>query len=280
MGGGQPSNVTQTNVQQLPAWLNNANTFGSQQAQTLYNTGGPGYYPGNTVAPFSPMQEQYFSGVENLAQNNLPSINAAQNYTTDVLGGKYLDPASNPYLQSTFQHAANAVQNQIGSEFEGSGRNPQASIAAQEDQMNNLANQIYGGAYNTGIQQMQGALQESPAVAQESLVGLNALGSAGAQLQQQTSNMINANQNLYNYYSQLPYTNLANYMDQVNSLAHGATSSSTQPFYGPSRTATALGGAASGAATGAMMGAAAGGIGAVPGALIGGGIGLLGGYFA
>ena len=272
MGGGQPSNVTQTNVQQLPAWLNNANTFGSQQAQTLYNTGGPGYYPGNTVAPFSPMQEQYFSGVENLAQNNLPSINAAQNYTTNVLNGQYLNPASNPYLQATFQQGANAVQNQIGSEFEGSGRNPQASIGAQADQMNDLAAKIYGGAYNTGIQQMQGALQESPAVAQESLVGLNALGSAGGQLQQQTGNMINANQNLYNYYSQLPYTNLANYMDQVNSLSHGATSSSTQPFYGPSKGENALGGAAAGAAAGTAI---------MPGwgTAIGAGIGLLGGYF-
>lgn len=271
MGGGQPSNVTQTNVQQLPAWLNNANTFGSQQAQTLYNTGGPGYYPGNTVAPFSPMQEQYFSGVENLAQNNLPSINAAQNYTTNVLNGQYLNPASNPYLQATFQQGANAVQNQIGSEFEGSGRNPQASMAAQADQMNDLATKIYGGAYNTGIQQMQGALQESPQVAQQSLIGLNALGSAGGQLQQQTGNMINANQNLYNYYSQLPYTSLANYMDQVNSLSHGATSSSTQPFYGPNKTESALGGAATGAATGAAFGPW--------GAVIGGGIGLLAGYY-
>ncbi|MDE2471101.1 MAG: hypothetical protein KGL35_20735, partial [Bradyrhizobium sp.] len=216
MGGGQPSNVTQTNVTQLPSWLNNANTFGSGVAQQLYNTGGPAYYPGNTVAPFSPMQEQYFSGVENLATNGLPVSNAASNYTTNVLNGQYLNPSSNPYLRQTFNQAAGAIQNQIGSEFEGSGRNPQASVAAQEDEMNNLAAQIYGGAYNTGIQQMQGALQESPQVAQQDLVGLNALGSAGSQIQGQSQNMIDANQNLYNYYGQLPYTNLSNYMNQVN----------------------------------------------------------------
>ena len=272
MGGGQPSNVTQTSVQQLPSWLDSANTYGSQQAQNLYNTGGPSYYPGNTVAPFSPMQEQYFSGVENLAQNNLPSINAAQNYTTNVLNGQYLDPSSNPYLQSTFQHAANAVQNQIGSEFEGSGRNPQASVAAQADQMNGLANQIYGGAYNTGIQQMQGALQYSAPVAEQSLIGLNALGSAGAHLRQQTGNMINANQNLYDYYATLPWKNLANFEDQVNSLAHGSTAATTQPFYGPNKTATALGGAVAGAEAGSSFGPY--------GTLIGAGVGALGGYFA
>ena len=273
MGGGQPSNVTQTSVQQLPSWLNNANTYGSQQAQNLYNTGGPQYYPGNTVAPFSPMQEQYFSGVENLAQNGLPSSNAAQNYTTSVLNGNYLNPQTNPYLQDTFNQAANAVQNKLGTEFAGSGRNPEMSGAAQADQMNQLATQIYGGAYNTGIQQMQGALQESPQVAQQSLTGLNALNTAGAQLQGQSQNMIGANQDLYNYYSQLPWTNLSNYMNQVNSLAHGSNTANTTPFYGPSKGESALGGAATGAATGAMVGGPYG-------ALIGGGIGLVGGYLA
>ena len=273
MGGGQPSNVTQTSVQQLPGWLNDANTFGSQQAQNLYNTGGPQYYPGNTVAPFSPMQEQYFSGVENLAQNGLPSSNAAQNYTTSVLNGNYLNPQTNPYLQDTFNQAANAVQNKLGPEFAGSGRNPEMSGAAQADQMNQLATQIYGGAYNTGIQQMQGALNESPQVAAQSLQGLQSLNTAGAQLQQQSQNMIGANQSLYEYYAQEPWKNLNNYMGQVNSLAHGSNTANTQPFYGPSKTENALGGALTGATTGAA-------IGGPYGAVIGGGIGLLGGYFA
>lgn len=82
-----------------------------------------------------------------------------------MLNGQYLDPSSNPYLHDTFNQAANAVQNKLGSEFAGYGRNPTASTAAQADQMNQLATQIYGGAYNTGIQQMQGALNESPQVA-------------------------------------------------------------------------------------------------------------------
>jgi len=85
--------------------------------------------------------------------------------------------------------------------------------------------------------------------------------------------MIGANQDLYNYYSQLPWTNLSNYMNQVNSLAHGSNTANTTPFYGPSKGESALGGAATGAATGAMVGGPYG-------ALIGGGIGLVGGYLA
>jgi hypothetical protein len=269
MGGGTPSNTTSTQIQQLPDWLNRSGR--TSQAQNLYQKGGPQYYPGNTVAPFSPMQEQYFSGVENLAQNGQPVSNAASNFTTQALNGGLMSQ-QNPYLANTFHQAAGAVQNQLGSEFAGSGRNPEASIGAQSDQMNQLANQIYGGAYNENLNATMGALGQSGQVAQQGLVGLNALSSAGGQLQGQAGAMQGANQSLYNYYAQLPYTNLSNYMNQVNSLSHGGSASSTQPFYGPSKTESALGGAASGAAMGATVGGPYG-------ALIGGGIGLVGGYF-
>lgn len=168
----------------------------------------------------------------------------------------------------------------MGTEFAGSGRNPEASLAAQSDQMNQLANQIYGGAYSNGLTQMQGALQESPAVAEQSLMGLNLLGNAGAQLQGQAQQMIGANQGRYDYYAQLPWINLNNFMGQVNNLAHGGTSTTTQPFYGNSKAENAIGGAATGAALGgAVAGASDGAIGGPWGMAIGAGLGLLGGYF-
>lgn len=60
--------------------------------------------------------------------------------------------------------------------------------------------------------------------------------------------MIGANQNLYNAYAQQPANALANYMNQVNSLAHGGNASSTQPYFNNSGGAAgAFGGAAAGA---------------------------------
>lgn len=273
MGGGTPSNTTTTTQQKLPDWLNNANTYGAQQAQQLYGTGGPAYYPGNTVAPFSPMQEQYLSGVENLASNGSPVMNTANQQMQTTLSGAYLNPASNPYLQDTFNSAANAVQQKVGSEFAGSGRNPEASVGVQNDQMNQLANQIYGGNYQNAMDNMTKVEAYAPAYDQATWGNLGQLGQAGSQVQQQAGNMQTANQNLYNYYAQLPWTNLSNYMGQVNSLASGGSASTTQPFTGPSKTQSALGGAAAGAAIGTEV---------MPGwgTAIGAGAGLLAGYFA
>lgn len=280
MGGGQPSNTTTTTVQQLPAWLNNANTFGAQQAQNLYQTGGPAYYPGNTVAPFSPMQEQYLSGVENLASNGSPVMNTANSQMQTMLSGAYLNPASNPYLQQTFNDAANAVQQKVGSEFAGSGRNPEASVGVQNDQMNQLASQIYGGNYQNAMDNLTKVTAYAPAYDSQTWGDLGQLGQAGSQVQQQAGNMQTANQNLYNYYAQLPWTNLSNYMGQVNSLASGGSASTTQPYMGPSKTQTALGGAATGAALGSMVaGASSGAIAGPVGMGVGAGLGLLAGYF-
>lgn len=272
MGSGQPSNTTTTSIDQLPAWLNSANTFGAQQAQNLYQTGGPAYYPGNTVAPFSPMQEQYLSGAENLASNGSPAMNSANAFMQNTMSGAYLNPASDPYLQQTFNDAANAVQQKVGSEFAGSGRNPEASVGVQNDQMNQLANQIYGGNYQNEMQNMRQMAAYAPAYDSQTWNDLGQLGNAGSAVQQQAANMQTANQNLYDYYAQLPWTNLSNYMGQVNSLASGDSKSTTQPYTGMSKTQNAIGMGITGASTGFSMGGPYG-------AAIGGGLGLLAGYF-
>lgn len=73
--------------------------------------------------------------------------------------------------------------------------------------------------------------------------------------------------NQYNYNQQLPYNNLNNYMNTVNSMSHGSSTTSTQPVYN-NQAGSALGGMASGAAMGTAI---------MPGwgTAIGAGVGLL-----
>ena len=271
-GASSPSNVTTTNTTSLPPWLSNANQYGVGQAQQLYQQGGPKYYQGSTVAPLSSIQEQYLTNANGLGANGNPTLGAANDYTQSVLGGSYLNPNSNPYLAGTFNNAANAVQNRVSSEFGSAGRNIEASIPVQNDQMNQLANEIYGGNYQNGINQMNVAATNANNLNSSNLANLGAVGNAGALEQQQSQNYINGAMNAWNYNQQLPYSNLSNYMGTVNSLAHGSTSTSQQPVYQNSA-GNMLGGAMAGASLGSSLSSNpyAG--------LIGAGIGALGGYF-
>lgn len=72
--------------------------------------------------------------VQGLLSNGNVALNAGTSYDANAANGAYLN--SNPYLNATFQNAANAVQNQVSSEFAGSGRNLEASVPVQNDQMN------------------------------------------------------------------------------------------------------------------------------------------------
>lgn len=187
-----------------------------------------------------------------------------------MLSGKYLSPDSNPYLKDTFHQAANQVQQQVGAQFAGMGRNLEASIPVQNDQMNQLATQIYGGNYANERQNMQNASQNAVSLNGANLANLGALGQAGALQQQQSQNYIDAAQNRFNYNQNLPWQNLNNYMGSINSLQHGATSTSQQPVF-HNRAAGAAGGAMAGYQAGQGMG--------TYGGLIGAGIGAIGGYY-
>ena len=63
------------------------------------------------------------------------------------------------------------------------------------------------------------------------LNNLSAVAGAGALEQQQAQNYTNAAQQMWNYNQQLPYSNLGTYMNTINSLAHGGTTTNQQPVF-------------------------------------------------
>ena len=162
MSGGGQNTVSQTTV---PSWLQPyiQNTIG--QAQTLQQGGGPQYYPGQQVASLNPMQQQGIQGVANTAAGpNASTI--AQNQNMEIESGAYLNPSTNPYLAGTLTTAEQGVQNPITSEFGAAGRNVLASAPVQSSAMNQLANQIYGGAYNQGMTNMVQSQYAAPGLDQ------------------------------------------------------------------------------------------------------------------
>ena len=217
--------------------------------------------PTQLVAPFSSQQNQAIQGITNLATNN-PTLGSASNYVQSVLSGS---PASNPYLDSMFNQGANAVQNRLESEFAGAGRNVIGSAPVQADELNNLATKLYGGAYNTGVQQQENALASAPNI-------------VGSQLGLQTG-LYGAGQNVQNLaqsYITAPQQFLQQYLNQVNQVPGQSIVSQT-----PLTSMQRIGIAGTGANIGGTLGSTIGNyFGGSTGQDIGGLLGsLAGAYF-
>jgi hypothetical protein len=245
------------------------------QGANLYANNPPQYYPGNQVAPFSPLQEQGFGDIQSAASapNSLGS--SADSYFNSLENGSLLNPATNPSLQGMTQLADQQIQNNLSSEFAGSGRNIEGSAPIQASQMGSVASQIYGGAYNNTLNNMTSALpQASQLTTQQYIPGSELLG-AGGQIQGQAQNMIGANQNEYAYDQQLPYQQLSGFGNLLQGIP-GSTQ--TTPYY-QNVGSGILGGGIGGADIGSIIGnLISGQSGASTGAGIGGGLGaLLGG---
>lgn len=263
-GGG--TNTVQT--QSVPDWLKPYYETGLDQGGQLLSTGGPQYYPGQTVAPLNPVQEQGIQMGINTANgpNATQGAIGANNFETS---GALLNPSMNPYLQGTFHQAANAVQNQLSSEFAQNGSNVLNSLPVQSDEMNNLATQLYGGAYNQGLQYMTQAQAFAPGLDQSSYMPSQYLNQMGAGLQNQTQDLINANQQAWNYNQTLPYNQLSWYSGILGQNGQPFQSQNSAATMQNNRATGALGGAAAGAAAGSSFGPYGTAIGAVGGGLLG-----------
>jgi hypothetical protein len=335
-GGGQTNTTSQ---QTVPDWLQPYYTSDLSTGQQLTSGAGPAYYPGNEVAPLNSVQEgaigtqmqglqqqeQGFGtqqqglntlnqgvGLQNAGVGSILNAAGNANATMGAEGanqfetsGALLNPAANPYLQNTFNQAARSVQNQLSSEFGASGAQAMGSLPVQQDESNNLATQLYGGQYDSGLNTLTQATALAPSIdagmyqpgqqilsaAGQQINGgnsqlngaygqmgagqqlINSGGSlltTGAGLQQQTQNNINQNVNAWNYNQQMPYNQLS-YMSGLLGQDGSRFQSASSLTQGQSNPwASAAGGAATGAALGSVVPGIGTAIGAVAGGLLGG----------
>lgn len=202
--------------------------YGSQIANQMAAMG-PQYYPNSTVAQFAPQQQAAIDMTTGLAMQGDPATNASRAGLAGTMGGQYLDPSSNPYLQGTYQQAANQVQKGVGSMFEQAGR--YGSTADQNtmgQQLGNLATNIYGGAYGQERQNMMSAYGMAPGQQAADYSNLQNLFGAGQQVQGLQQQNIQDAMNRYNYYQNLPYQQLANFSQMIAGNGYGGTSATQQ----------------------------------------------------
>ncbi len=269
MGSSSGSSRT-TTTSEPPAFIQPYMQYGAQQSRALYEQGPNQYYPGNTVVPFSQQTEAALAGTEARARAGSPVTNAAQGYSTDVLNGAYLPGGdrANPYLDATFDRAADNVQNRLSTTFAGSGRNIEASRAPMALELNDLANTIYGGAYDAERGRQQQATLTAPQLANQDYVDLQALGGVGSQVEDLSGRLMEDQAARWDYNQNAPGINLDNYLARVTGAYPGESATATTPTY-RNRTAGAAGGALAGAQMGSAFGPWGTAIGAIGGGLYG-----------
>lgn len=199
------------------------------------------------VAGFTPDQQASMDLTRGRALGGDPTIGAAMGYVQNSLNGGFLN--SNPYIDETFNRAAQATQGQLASQFAGSGRNVDQSQGLRSQQLNDLATQIYGGNYANERQLQQGTLGYAQPLGNQIYTDAAQLGGIGSQQQQQQQRYLDA-----------PGTALDQYLARVRGTDYGSSQRSTVP-------GNPVGGALGGASLGSAFGPW--------GTLIGGGLGAI-----
>lgn len=221
-------------------------TYGFNRARNLYDTGGPQYYPGSTVAPLSTQTRAGIDQYTQTAQQGTPVAQSAQDQVNATLQGDYLN--SNPYLDAMYNNAASAVTRNyseavapsIAANFGLSGRSgsnmafANAMDTSRDTLSRNLggmAANIYGGNYANERQNQMQAAGMAPQTAGLNYFDANQLLQAGALRDDYLQRVRNDRVNRWNFDQERPYDALGRYQQMIQGT-YGGTS--TQPVYGNS----------------------------------------------
>jgi hypothetical protein len=292
-------------------------TEAASASSGLYNQGPMQYYPGETVVPFSGETNQALGGTAARAMQGSAVNQAASGLAQRTLSGTPTSQygsganpfatsanpyggATNPHLDATFNKAADSVQNRLSSQFAGNGRNIGASRAANASELNDLATNLYGGAYenerNRGLQygaqqlgigaqgyelerdrrmtdigqqrqQQLGVLGMAPGIANQDYYDLDRLGAVGAQREDLTGRQMEDAAARWDYAQNAPGLSLDQYITRLQGQP-GSTVNTSTPIY-RNQAAGGLGGAMAGQQIGSNIGTGYGGYGALIGGLLG-----------
>lgn len=261
---------TQTTVQKSDPWSEQQPYLEEvfREAQRLYQQPGPHYFPGATIAAFSPETELALNGQAARAMSGSPYLAALGQETLNTLGGQYLG-AGNPYFGAMSGRIANEIRPRLDSQFASSGR--YASGAHQEAAARALADATSSLAYQNYADErarMQQAAAFAPQLAQADYADIAQLAAVGQSREQMHQALINDQIARFNFAQQLPFNKLAQYAGLIQGN-YGGTTTTTSPF---NRGESLLAGAGAGVdLAGKIFGDSLG----WPGGLLGAGLGLL-----
>lgn len=244
MGGARHA----TSTQDVPIWMQ---PYTKELAAAGVDLGLPGGQVGTMpanlnqqVAPLNPTQQAGLGDIVSTAQGQQGVSGAAIPEVTDTLSGKFLDPATNPYLTSTYDAASRAMTDQYrnatapglmadaerAGAFGGSayGQAADAARFGLGENLANLATDIYGGNYQAERARQAAAPGQLGTALQTAYVpGQEQIGAGTVQQQQQQTEYDTALQNAIRQ-QQFPWQQLQNVGDILGS-ARGPGGVSVSP---------------------------------------------------
>jgi hypothetical protein len=214
--------------------------YGLQQAQQLYQGGGPQYYGGPTYVAPSTTTQTGLQALEARASLGNPLLQSAQNQLQNTVSGGFL--GGNPFFQGAFQPAAKAAETQfqttlgdIASKSSLAGRYGSGAMGSLQDratgafgqQLANTAGQLAYQNYADERARQQAATMAAPQMAQADYQDIQNLLQAGQLREGYTGQQQQADMAKFNFLQNQPQQNLQNYLSLVYGNPLGRVASST-----------------------------------------------------
>jgi hypothetical protein len=228
-GGGSTRTITSSTA--APAYAQPFLEYGLSEAQRLYESPTPQYYPESTVVGFSPETQMSLGGMRQQAVSGSPFIPATQQVVMQNLMG------TNPLQSAAFRPVVEQVQSQAAQAGRYGSGYQQAAVAQA------LAPYAY--------QAQQSAIQQAPAARQFGFADLGTLGEIGAVREAQAGAELAADIERFQFEQARPSAKLADYIAMIQGGTIGGetiTPQFRQPLAG------ALGGGLAGAQLGQTLG--------------------------
>lgn len=200
------------------------------------------FYPEETYVPWSEETQSALSGMYERSRSGSPIVAGAQDYTRDVLSGRYSDPSSNPYLQATYDAAARAMGRQFKTNVVpgayasaygrgGSGAEANRFSSAYDvlgQNLRGLATDIYGGNYQRERDRMEAAAGRAPGLADYDYRDLAQMRAVGAEREDMAGRALQDLMARYYFQFDEPRRRLGEYSELVGQptvLSRGKSSS-------------------------------------------------------
>lgn len=231
-------------------------SYGLQEAQKLYQAGGPQYYGGQTYVSPSEQTQTGLQALEARATQGNPLLGSAQQQLQNTISGGFLQ--GNPFFQGAFQPAAQAAQSRfeqtlgdVGSAASKAGRYGGGAMQTLQDRASgqfakslaDTAGQLAYKNYADERAMQQQATMAAPAMSQADYQDIQNMLKAGQLREGYTGAQQQADIARFNFLQGQPLQNLANFTSTVYGNPMGRANTISN-FQQPSTLQNVLGTAA------------------------------------